>query len=887
VGNLALLRKIFQILRNELLIISLAIYLFPIISIAQQKEITITDEDIKPRLVLVLSGGGARGFSQIGFISEMEKAGIAPYAIIGTSIGSIVGGLYSSGYSVRELDSIAVNTNWDEIFSLSSNEERQGYFLDQKLINDRSIVNLRFKGLDFEVPRAISVGSQYSGFLQELIWNSLYQANGDFSNLKFPFIAIATDLVKGQSVLQRKGDLLTAIKASSTIPLRYTPITLDSMVLVDGGLLNNIPVKEAKVFSPQMTIAINSTSELLEKNELDKPWNIADQAVSILINKFNQEDTLNLPENTWIITPEIGKHKNDNFSGIDSLITLGARSFLENKDFFVNKYLNQKASNLKLKLDSLNISKLIYKNREISSDSYLLEIISDKEFQKYGVLNLNIVGNTAYLTSSNNYLQNFSIQLIGAISQEKIVSLEKELFLSIKKYEGYLYSNKTKVNISEAILKLLRKKEYSFASIRSLSYNNGNLKLEVDLGTLNEIIVKGNNETQNYLILREIGLTKNEVIKAKNLIEIYDNLNATGLFSNVSVSLERNTENKINAIINVEERGKNTIRISAKLDNMRYTQANVDIGSENIGPIGGNLGLRIAGGQRNFLAALNISNYRVLTSNFTYEMSMFYKQRDVWLVNRTILSNKRFDTDIEGSETEIKTGLLLSVGSQLERFGKVSLGLRHEFQKIYNVDSTSNFPFIRFTNFFAQTIIDNRNSSYFPTSGSNFGLRFETAIDPQSNTSFTKFNFNFQSSLSTDMVTITPSLIFGFADRTMPRSEFFSIGGQRNFFGNYEDEQRGRQLLVANLELRTKLPFKIFFDTYLSARYDLGRVWENQEVIKFETLLHGVGSELTFDTPIGPAKFGLGRSFYFIKNPNSAVLGQIHGYFSIGVDFGY
>jgi len=865
----------------------LAIYLFPIISIAQQKEITITDEDIKPRLVLVLSGGGARGFSQIGFISEMEKAGIAPYAIIGTSIGSIVGGLYSSGYSVRELDSIAVNTNWDEIFSLSSNEERQGYFLDQKLINDRSIVNLRFKGLDFEVPRAISVGSQYSGFLQELIWNSLYQANGDFSNLKFPFIAIATDLVKGQSVLQRKGDLLTAIKASSTIPLRYTPITLDSMVLVDGGLLNNIPVKEAKVFSPQMTIAINSTSELLEKNELDKPWNIADQAVSILINKFNQEDTLNLPENTWIITPEIGKHKNDNFSGIDSLITLGARSFLENKDFFVNKYLNQKASNLKLKLDSLNISKLIYKNREISSDSYLLEIISDKEFQKYGVLNLNIVGNTAYLTSSNNYLQNFSIQLIGAISQEKIVSLEKELFLSIKKYEGYLYSNKTKVNISEAILKLLRKKEYSFASIRSLSYNNGNLKLEVDLGTLNEIIVKGNNETQNYLILREIGLTKNEVIKAKNLIEIYDNLNATGLFSNVSVSLERNTENKINAIINVEERGKNTIRISAKLDNMRYTQANVDIGSENIGPIGGNLGLRIAGGQRNFLAALNISNYRVLTSNFTYEMSMFYKQRDVWLVNRTILSNKRFDTDIEGSETEIKTGLLLSVGSQLERFGKVSLGLRHEFQKIYNVDSTSNFPFIRFTNFFAQTIIDNRNSSYFPTSGSNFGLRFETAIDPQSNTSFTKFNFNFQSSLSTDMVTITPSLIFGFADRTMPRSEFFSIGGQRNFFGNYEDEQRGRQLLVANLELRTKLPFKIFFDTYLSARYDLGRVWENQEVIKFETLLHGVGSELTFDTPIGPAKFGLGRSFYFIKNPNSAVLGQIHGYFSIGVDFGY
>ncbi len=865
----------------------MAIYLFPIISIAQQKEITITDEDIKPRLVLVLSGGGARGFSQIGFISEMEKAGIAPYAIIGTSIGSIVGGLYSSGYSVRELDSIAVNTNWDEIFSLSSNEERQGYFLDQKLINDRSIVNLRFKGLDFEVPRAISVGSQYSGFLQELIWNSLYQANGDFSNLKFPFIAIATDLVKGQSVLQRKGDLLTAIKASSTIPLRYTPITLDSMVLVDGGLLNNIPVKEAKVFSPQMTIAINSTSELLEKNELDKPWNIADQAVSILINKFNQEDTLNLPENTWIITPEIGKHKNDNFSGIDSLITLGARSFLENKDFFVNKYLNQKASNLKLKLDSLNISKLIYKNREISSDSYLLEIISDKEFQKYGVLNLNIVGNTAYLTSSNNYLQNFSIQLIGAISQEKIVSLEKELFLSIKKYEGYLYSNKTKVNISEAILKLLRKKEYSFASIRSLSYNNGNLKLEVDLGTLNEIIVKGNNETQNYLILREIGLTKNEVIKAKNLIEIYDNLNATGLFSNVSVSLERNTENKINAIINVEERGKNTIRISAKLDNMRYTQANVDIGSENIGPIGGNLGLRIAGGQRNFLAALNISNYRVLTSNFTYEMSMFYKQRDVWLVNRTILSNKRFDTDIEGSETEIKTGLLLSVGSQLERFGKVSLGLRHEFQKIYNVDSTSNFPFIRFTNFFAQTIIDNRNSSYFPTSGSNFGLRFETAIDPQSNTSFTKFNFNFQSSLSTDMVTITPSLIFGFADRTMPRSEFFSIGGQRNFFGNYEDEQRGRQLLVANLELRTKLPFKIFFDTYLSARYDLGRVWENQEVIKFETLLHGVGSELTFDTPIGPAKFGLGRSFYFIKNPNSAVLGQIHGYFSIGVDFGY
>ena len=124
----------------------------------------------------------------------------------------------------------------------------------------------------------------------------------------------------------------------------------------------------------------------------------------------------------------------------------------------------------------------------------------------------------------------------------------------------------------------------------------------------------------------------------------------------------------------------------------------------------------------------------------------------------------------------------------------------------------------------------------------------------------------------------------GFGDKTLPLSEQYSLGGQNSFFGMRENEFRGRQIFLGSLAYTVQLPFKIFFDTYFGVRYDLGSVWAFQEQIRFKDLRQGIGATLSFDTPIGPADFSVGRSFLYKKNlPNTPVSwGDINFYFSIG-----
>ena len=129
-----------------------------------------------------------------------------------------------------------------------------------------------------------------------------------------------------------------------------------------------------------------------------------------------------------------------------------------------------------------------------------------------------------------------------------------------------------------------------------------------------------------------------------------------------------------------------------------------------------------------------------------------------------------------------------------------------------------------------------------------------------------------------------PRVMIGVADETLPISEQFSLGGQQNFFGFREDNARGKQLLVASLEYQYKLPFSILFETYFKARYDIGAVWAKTEEIRLEDFKHGVGITLGLDTPIGPADFSLGRSFY-LRNDLSrrpVSFGPFVMYFSIG-----
>jgi NTE family protein len=184
------------------------------------------------------------------------------------------------------------------------------------------------------------------------------------------------------------------------------------------------------------------------------------------------------------------------------------------------------------------------------------------------------------------------------------------------------------------------------------------------------------------------------------------------------------------------------------------------------------------------------------------------------------------------------------------------------------------------------TNLDTQDRFPFPREGVAIHFFYESAfVKVKSNVGFTKIFFDYENYRTYfGRHTLRPRILFGFADETLPITEQFSLGGQNSFFGLREDDSRGRQFIVASLEYRFHSPWKIFFDTYVKARYDFGSLWAVPEAIRLADLRHGLGLSLAFDTPIGPAEFSVGSSFYFRKDllEHPLSVGPVLFYFSIG-----
>ena len=156
--------------------------------------------------------------AHIGVLKALEEAGIPVDYIVGTSMGAIVGGLYASGYAVREVDLLLTTLDWQDAVGVSTNErERTSEFLDERREADKSLFVLRLKNGAITLPEGISTGYRFATMLHRIVWNAPRHAR-DFSALAIPFRAVATDVVRGKSVVLRSGSLVTAIKASATVP---------------------------------------------------------------------------------------------------------------------------------------------------------------------------------------------------------------------------------------------------------------------------------------------------------------------------------------------------------------------------------------------------------------------------------------------------------------------------------------------------------------------------------------------------------------------------------------------------------------------------------------------------------------------------------------------
>src|SRR5262249_6969473 len=156
----------------------------------------------------------------------------------------------------------------------------------------------------------------------------------------------------------------------------------------------------------------------------------------------------------------------------------------------------------------------------------------------------------------------------------------------------------------------------------------------------------------------------------------------------------------------------------------------------------------------------------------------------------------------------------------------------------------------------------------FPTDGIRLSLAYESAMkNLGSDVGYGKISASYESYIPLwSGHTFRPKFTFGYADATLPPAEQFSLGGLNSLYGLHEDDSRGIKLFLLNMESPYKLPFKLIFDPYARARYDLGTISEAPEELKLINFRHGIGFDIALETPLGPAAFAAGKSFFFRKD---------------------
>jgi NTE family protein len=275
----------------------------------------------RPRIGLVLSGGGARGAAHVGVLKVLEELRIPVDVISGTSMGSIVGGLYSSGMKAHDIERALSDMDWGLALTDVPSREYQSYNRRRQQDLFTTNFNLGFKDGHIQLPPGAIFGQNIDLALQRLTNDVVHIA--DFDHLMIPFRAVATDLAKGEVVVLGSGSLALAMRASMSVPSLFSPVKLDGRLLVDGGVTNNLPVDIAREMGADILIVIDISTPLKDEDDLDSLFAVTGQLTRLLtgLNTKASRDSLSVGD--VLLVPELGDITSSQFDRSEEAIVIG------------------------------------------------------------------------------------------------------------------------------------------------------------------------------------------------------------------------------------------------------------------------------------------------------------------------------------------------------------------------------------------------------------------------------------------------------------------------------------------------------------------------------------------------------------------------------------
>jgi NTE family protein len=281
----------------------------------------------RPKIGLALSGGGARGAAHVGVIKVLEEMGVPIDYIAGTSMGSVVGGLYASGMSASEIEQQLGRIDWDSVFSdpPSRPERSQRRKEDDKLYVVKAKIGVSDEGI--KLPDAAVQGQKFDLILKSLT----LPVTGimDFDRLPIPFRAVAMDIATGEEVVIDSGDLAVAMRASMAIPVAFSAVEMDGRLLVDGGAANNLPISVVREMGADIVIAIDISTPLAGRDKLENPLAVLNQLTGLLTRRNVEAQIKTLTDQDILLVPELGEIETMSFDKVLDAVEVGRKTGLD------------------------------------------------------------------------------------------------------------------------------------------------------------------------------------------------------------------------------------------------------------------------------------------------------------------------------------------------------------------------------------------------------------------------------------------------------------------------------------------------------------------------------------------------------------------------------
>lgn len=428
----------------------------------------------RPLVGLALSGGGARGLAHIGVLQVFEEEGIPIDIISGTSMGAIVGALYASGTSAKGLEYIVERMDWGGLFTDAPS--RRNLFLGQKELANQEVVTLRFhKGRPY-IPDALVTGQTLYLEIQQKVSQSPYTPAGhSFEGLRIPLGILATDLNRGERVLIQEGDLSLALRATMALPIVFRALRFRGMLLVDGGAVENIPVRGAIDMGADVVIGVDCSSPAVPDLDPDLPWDIANQ-VTTLMSAPNDSVSRWLAD--LVIVPHLNGTASTDFASVGEIIEAGREEAEKNIDKIrtIAGHING-APALEVDINAVQIA-------------------------------------TNYINAPVLNPLDYGLQP----GRQTTATLNKSL---------------------TSLLSNLHRNGYSASTLNAKILPGGILRVEVDLGVLRKIRIEGVDQKQMPFVLREVNLKLDQPLNSNELHRSLIRLYATGRYTTAFKVVER------------------------------------------------------------------------------------------------------------------------------------------------------------------------------------------------------------------------------------------------------------------------------------------------------------------------------------------------------------